>query len=353
VAGSVQAGGADLPTNSIAEWERHMLEHGRATGETLTKLGGLDERLAAQYYDAQWIFLRIAQYTGDKQPWTNYATEAAKAYGQYMEESDFQVAGYRKFPHGLYADWKLNGDKQARQQLLRMREKAAYSDPSRDVAESWYKQYRSREVAYSLQTEVLAARAGADNPSRRERFADMALRHIKAWTERDYLTGDTKLQFCKPFMAGLTASALISYYEHTAELGNPDERVPKAIRTLADWLWDEMWVGNIDGSGYGGFKYIAPPQDGVGDGGPAPDLNQLVAPMYGWLYQYTGKAKYAKRGDAIFAAAVELAYLGSGKLFNQNYRSSFDYLMWRAAGNGGSAKNRPISPTEAWPPAGS
>ncbi|MEX2575834.1 MAG: hypothetical protein WD382_04205 [Halofilum sp. (in: g-proteobacteria)] len=330
-----------------------MVEYGRKTGEALKTLKDQDERLNAQYYDGQWVFLRIAEYTGEKQPWTKYANEAAATYERHMQENDARVMGYRKFPHGLYAAWKLHGDEKAREQLLRMRENSVFSDPTLDKAKKWYQQRYSREVAYSLQTEVLAARAGAGDAQRTKHFADMALRHIKAWTEGDYVSGDKTQRFCKPFMAGLTASSLIAYYEHTAELGNPDERVPKAIRTLADWLWAEMWVADVDGSGYGAFKYIAPPQDGKGGGGPAPDLNQLIAPMYGWLYQHTGKAKYAKRGDAIFAAGVELAYVGSGKQFNQSYRSSFDYLMWRAAGNGGSAKNRPTGPTIAWSPAGS
>lgn len=351
--GSAQAGGPDLPQKALQDWEQKMVEYGRQTGEAFKRLEGQDERLNAQYYDGQWVFLRIAQYTGEKQPWTDFAKEAATIYERHMQENDARVMGYRKFPHGLYTEWKLNGDEKAREQLLRMRENSVFSDPTRESAKTWYEQRYSREVAYSLQTEVLAARAGAGNPQRSKRFADMALRHIEAWTQGDYVSGDKAQQFCKPFMAGLTASALISYYEHTAEFGNPDKRVPKAIRTLADWLWEEMWIANVEGTGYGAFKYVAPPQEGIGDSDPAPDLNQLIAPMYGWLYQHTGEAKYAKRGDAVFAGGVALADLHHGKRFNQNYRASFDYLMWRAAGNGGAAQDRPAGPTVAWSPSGS
>lgn len=339
-----------LPAKVVQDWEQKMTEFGRKTGESLNTLDSQSARLSAQYYDAQWVFLRIAQYTGKKDPWQGYAEAAQETYKRYLDENDFQVAGYRKFPHGLYADWKLNGDKKAREDLLRMREDGSFSDPA--GMKGWFAQRRSREVAYSLETEVLAARAGADDPQRRKEFADMALRHIQAWTTGDYVKQEKELQFCQPFMAGLTASALISYYEYSAELGNPDKRVPKAVASLADWLWSEMWVGNVDGTGHGAFKYVAPPREKVGKGGPAPDLNLLIAPMYGWLYQHTGKAEYAKRGDKIFASGVALADMGHGKRFNQSFRSSFDYVMWRAAGNGGPDKGRSIEPEVAWAPQG-
>lgn len=338
-----------MPRDALAAWQEHMIEAGRHAGDQLRSLQDLDERLNAQYYDAQWVFLRIAEFTGESDPWSDYAKAAEKTYKRYLEENNFQVAGYRKFPHGLYADWKINGDDQSREYLLRMREQSPFSDPTSQMAEGWYQQRRSREVAYSLQTEVLAARAGAGEPRRMKKFADMALRHIEAWTTGNYINRDPELQFSQSFMGGLTASALIDYYQYTVKQDNPDQRVPAAVRSLADWLWEEMWVGNVDGSGYGAFKYVQPPIEGVGAGGPAPDLNMLIAPMYGWLYYQTSEAKYAKRGDKIFAGGVALAKIEyGGKHFNQNYRSSFDYVMWRAAGNGGG--EIPLGPTAAWAP---
>lgn len=340
-----------IPADTLSTWQERMVEFGHDSGEALSALDDQDKRLNAQYYDAQWVFLRIAEFTGDKDPWHGYAEAAEKTYKRYLKGSEFRPQGFRKFPHGLFADWKINGDKESREYLLQMREKAPFSDPTSQYAQGWDQQRRSREVAYSLQTEVLAARAGAGEPRRMERFADMALRHIESWTTGKYVNDDPELQFCQSFMGGLTASALISYYEYTAENGKADKRVPKAVSSLADWLWEEMWVNNVDGTGYGAFKYVDPPREKVGSGGPAPDLNLLIAPMYGWLYYHTGEDRYAKRGDKIFAGGVELAKVEyGGKHFNQNYRSSFDYVMWRTAGNGGAAGNRPLGPTAAWGP---
>jgi hypothetical protein len=63
---------------------------------------------------------------------------------------------------------------------------------------------------------------------------------------------------------------------------------------------------------------------------PAPDLNLLIAPVFGWLYHQTGETKYLTRGDEIFAGGVAQAYLSNGKQFNQNYRRSFEYLRLRS-----------------------
>jgi len=133
-------------------------------------------------------------------------------------------------------------------------------------------------------------------------------------------------------MGGLTASALIAHYERSVEVGDPDARVLPALKRLGNFLWDTMWVTNVNGSGYGAFEYVQPATSGVGGNAPAPDLNMLIAPMYGWLFYQTGDERWLNRGDDIFAGGVELANLQSGKRFNQNYRASFQYVDWRTRG---------------------
>lgn len=314
-------------------WEQNMVDYGHRVGDFLATTQDHSKRLNAQYYDGQWVFLRIADYTGNREPWIQYAELAEHAYKRYLDKNDYSAAGWMQFPHGLYVDWERYGDADSKQYLVKMREEAAFANPLRDIADNWYDQIRSREVAYSLQTQVLAAKAGAPpQPKRMERFVDMALNHIEIWTTGNYRSSVPERQYCQPFMTGLTASALISYYEYTRERGEPDERVVPAVRRLADWLWQEMWIANIEGTSYGAFAYVKPPVEDVGGSGPAPDLNMLIAPMYGWLYYRTGEEQYRQRGDAIFASGVQLADIGNGKRFNQSYRTSFDYLMWREAG---------------------
>ena len=88
-------------------------------------------------------------------------------------------------------------------------------------------------------------------------------------------------------------------------------------------MWEHLWVSSA-----GAFKYTdrIMPYGGVD---PAPDLNLLIAPLYGWLYKMTGEETYRQHGDVIFAGGVQGAYFNDPKHFNQNYRWSFDYLRWR------------------------
>ncbi|MBZ5636897.1 MAG: hypothetical protein LAO55_27555, partial [Acidobacteriia bacterium] len=59
------------------------------------------------------------------------------------------------------------------------------------------------------------------------------------------------------------------------------------------------------------------------------DLNLLLAPMYGWVYQRTGAQIYRDQGDQLFNAGVAGAWLDGGKQFSQNYRWSQKYVEWR------------------------
>ncbi len=179
-------------------------------------------------------------------------------------------------------------------------------------------------------------------PERVDLFVDMALEHIDAWVAGEFGHTEPRWLFCKAFMAGLTANALIAYDDHLASTSRSrDPRILPRVRLLADWLWQTMWIPGVGGSGgdwyphegaeYGAFEYVQPAVKGVGSEQPAPALNLLVAPMYGWLWHETGATRFRDRGDAIFAGGVELAGLSRGKTFNQNYRSSFDYVAWRTA----------------------
>ena len=62
-------------------------------------------------------------------------------------------------------------------------------------------------------------------------------------------------------------------------------------------------------------------------------LNNLITPLFGWLYKMYGETEgstYRVFGDAAFAAGVEISKnIWSGKEFSQNYRWSGDYVQWR------------------------
>lgn len=323
----------DWPTTQ-ADWERRMVDHGHEIGRFMLSEKAENLLLAAQYYDGARVFRQIAEYTGETQPWLEYADAASAVYRRYLVNNDYGAGGWMRFPHGLYIEWDSGDRPASRDDLLQLRDRAAFSDPGTNPwADQWHEQRFSREVAYAIENQVLAERAGGPpQPERLSLYVDMALSHVRAWTRGEHGGAAAEWRFCQPFMAGLTATALIAWYEHSVATGRADDRIPPALTELADWLWDNAWVSRAEDTGYGAFRYVTPAVSGVGDETPAPDLNLLIAPMYGWLYRHTGRALYRERGDAIFAGGVALANLSDGKRFNQNYRDSFAYIEWRRQG---------------------
>jgi hypothetical protein len=162
-------------------------------------------------------------------------------------------------------------------------------------------------------------------------LVDIALGHIDQWVTPN-LTNFQTSTYVRPFMAGLTAEALIQYHGVTG-----DRRVYPALKRLADWLWTNTWV-----AAELSFKYTSIPRPSGGTE-VAPDLNLLVAPLFAWLYGLNGDPLYIQRGDLIFKGGVagagtannpSGASLHREKHFNQNYRWSFKYLEWRDRGTG-------------------
>jgi hypothetical protein len=121
------------------------------------------------------------------------------------------------------------------------------------------------------------------------------------------------------YMTGLMHDALIKYYTYV----QADSRIPPAIKKTLDWMWSTQWVSTSQA-----FKYVSENMS-TGTTAPAPDLNLLILTGYAWYYKQSGNATYKTQADAIFAGGVNGAYLTGYKQFNQNYTSSYRYLLYR------------------------
>jgi hypothetical protein len=117
-------------------------------------------------------------------------------------------------------------------------------------------------------------------------------------------------------MVGLAAEALINYYDATH-----DSRIPPVLQMAADQMWTQSWDPTSRS-----FRYY----NGDGTSSPSLDLNLLIAPLYGWVFQQTGFQGYRDMGDQIFNAGVPGAGLDGGKQFSQNYHWSDKYVEWRS-----------------------
>jgi len=134
-------------------------------------------------------------------------------------------------------------------------------------------------------------------------------------------------------MVGLAAEALILYYEEIDQ----DPRIPAIIKTSADWIWEHAWYASTKRFWYdnsiadsasipSGYWASAsdPPTGSV-------DLNNLIAPVFAWLFRMTGDPDYRDHGDDIFSQGSADAFMEGSKQYNQNYRWSFAYVDWRTS----------------------
>lgn len=307
---SAPAEGAALaPIPELDKWKARMVTAGRALCDYLAGQRSPEELLGHVYYDAQRVFLQIADYTGDSS-WNTCAQRAAAIYRDgYAFPSRGAVPGYWNFTQGLAMDYVRTGDRASREAVILLSENAMFARDGTPLEWTASAEY-SREVAYAIMSYLNAEKVGAPARGRLPQLVHQALGHIEQW----FVTRTAAR--IAPFMVGLTAEALILYYDKIQ-----DPRIPRAITLALDWLWKNAWMPEAEAFWY----------DSRDPSAAAPDLNLLIAPAYAWLYRQTGNPVYRQRGDRIFAGGVKGAYLGHGKHFNQNYRWSFDYVRWRAA----------------------
>jgi MYXO-CTERM domain-containing protein len=298
------------PIPMLAVWESNMRTHGmqHCAPGAIEECGIWDG--CVQYYDGERVYFQIADYTGDR----SFEECAQRVEGVYRDTyvipNGGGVPGYRIFAEGLRMDFVRTGDEVSRDAALLLANHAAYSvSPVAWVVSSEL----SREVAYHLMARLIATSLGeADEARAAEKFADLALGHLDQW----FVTGNYTGRIA-PFMVGLTAEALIRWYERTS-----DPRVLPALMTALDWLWENAWLASEESFYY--ERLVGGPAPTTG----APDLNGLIAPAYAWVYRMTGDIRFRDRGDAIFAGSRN-AWLDGGKQFSQTYRWTFDYVRWR------------------------
>jgi len=331
--------GGDAPPG-MSEFISRMYKYGKMWGSYLQTESDAKLRIYQAYYDSARTFYQIAKFTGQNTPWIGYAKTARDVIANdYYIPNNYKPAGWWLFSHGLEMDWRVSNNANSLTDVLMLHNNLAGIAPK---TEKWNRQMYSRPVAYNLENHMVAERLGQARVVEEVEFlVSMALGHIKAWTTGEYIDVNPDDQHVQAFMTGLTASALIEYYERSVILGNPDTRIPKAIKVLADWLWKNMWVADVGGTagawndkggtGYGAFRFRHGKTNASPN--PAPMVAQMIVPMYGFLYKHNCDAVYRAKADLIFEGGVALVtHFSKGKFFNQQHRTVFTYLDWRKEG---------------------
>jgi hypothetical protein len=309
----VVAAAAEPPIPMLEQWEQQMVQYGNQHCQTIQSSSTPGNvKLDAVYYDGERVYYQIADYTHDSR-WLACAQAAESVYRDgYLAPNAYKAAGWMVFPHGLWKDYLRTQDGASRDALIALSQNAAFSQDWFALGELSHTDL-SREVAYNLQSKVLAHELGVSNEAGMHRLAQEAFNHMNSW----FVTKDAP--YIRPFMVALTSEALIMYYNKTG-----DTRVIPSLTMAWNYLWNCCWLPG----GLNSFMYT---DRSVASGGmePAPDVNMLIAPVFGWLYNQTGDTSWRDRGDQIFAGGVQHAYLNQGKQFNQSYRWSFDYIAYR------------------------
>lgn len=299
-----------IPLPAIGVYVSRFVEYGRTHCDFLKSSAGNEQKLAATYYDAAFVYFQAADYFQDVY-WLGCANAAISVYRDYyVRPNNGNVPGYWNFSHGLAEDCIRNSSADSCSAVSMLANNAAFARDS--TSENTSDPQYSREVAYAIHSYLQAERLGAPRRARLSRLVNDALSHIDAWFV------SRSAPYVRPFMVGLTAHALMSYHRTT-----PDPRIIPALRIAADGMFPAMWLPSS-----GAFKYTDRPTSSGGEE-PAPDLNQLVSPLYFFLARETGLQAYREAGERIFAGGVAGAWLGTpgnGKQFNQNYRWGFEIL---------------------------
>jgi hypothetical protein len=290
----------------VATWQQNMTSLGRQwcnPGETMSF--GYEQQI--WYYDGSRTYFQLSDYTGSPSQWIPCAVNIVNQYRDYVLKNNGAVPGWRVFPHGLAMNYWRTGDTGSRDAVMALANKSAFAWSSGGVNVSLI-----RETAYLIEALTLAERLGAVHDPRLDRAVAFGIGHF------NQLCSPGNSLASQPFYDGLMAEALIEYYEFSH-----DPRIPDTIRQMLDWIWTYAWNPVTDQMVY---NTLAVPASYTND------LNNLIAPAYAWYWALTGDQNYQQRGDQLFAAALALDISYSGKIFNQNYRWTFDYVNWRTTG---------------------
>jgi hypothetical protein len=329
----------------LSTWESQMVTYGKKQGDALAAwlatadiaailadktTQSVGAGLEHTYYDRQRVMLQIAAYRNERTPWVGYANDAAKVYrdlyvGKYCPDSGYKtgvnpplpvsmasIPGYWNFTTGLRMDFEKNGTLASKTAVHALSLCASYGNPRYEKITG----AASREVAYNIIGKIDAqALTGVQDPYRKP-LVDIAYGHLDETTVQQVWKSTTDQ--VSPFMVALTAQALIRDWEQTK-----DARLLPALQKAADWMW-LAWIPTA-----GAMRYDVNPNSSTYTAPPAPDLNLIIAPVYGFLYAQTANTVARDRGDLLFAGGVTQAWLDGPKQFNQNYWWSFDFVKWR------------------------
>ena len=191
-----------VPIPELKLWEKNMLEFGEKYKDQ--RSFGIMPEQYVYYYDGEWVFFQIADYTKDPK-WAQYAQNCEETYRGHIFAEKGMLPGHRVHPHGLYEDFKRNKDEKSKEALLLLAKFSHWAEnrPGGGGVASFD---ACRENAYILMTMLLAEDLGEKMP-RIPHAVKCGLESLNQFSV------SKTAKHIQPFMTGLQAEALIQYAE--------------------------------------------------------------------------------------------------------------------------------------------
>lgn len=292
----------------------------------------------AWFYDGVMVYYNVENLLKNGKNWEQCRTNVKRVYRDgYALVKPIQT--YMMFSRGYYLDYLKTSDHADLELINKFNGQLEYFHHGSYVDVS----YLQREVSYVLRNEIHGVALGQNVPVLGQTSAfmrDYAEDHVLGMIDEICLTRNA--QYWENFMTGLQAEALIQYYD----LVTRDPRIPAAIACLADYLYTNQWQA-IDAGSFPYDKYQWKTDFSYANGNTScmNTLNNLISPMYAWLFMMTGKSEYQTEGDAIFSHGALFDCPGSsgpssfltfpfgsdGKFFSQQYYWGPSYVTWRSS----------------------
>jgi hypothetical protein len=312
------------PIPELSVWTSQMVQNGKrlCTPKGIDYCGD-DPIFDAEYCtvrnDGEWVYFRIADYTGD----ASFAQCAQNVEALYRDKLVARYGGSvsngQIYPQGLYEDFLRTNDAASKDALQAMLSNQGL------MTESQYAIYimpsYPEGVAQSIQAFLVAEKLGLTPRNNLELFVDLAVGYLD-------LLGEPGITLSPRTIAYLS-EALIAW-----DARSPDPRVEPAVRRAATWLWENTLVKPTPATGETIYKSATEPT--VRD----PATNLLVAPIFAWLYVRSGDELMRDRGDALFGAGLRGHDFAAdrGGDFTGMYRWTFEFVFWRSDSSSGPTK---------------
>lgn len=335
-------------------YQRRFVDFTKAKNASINK--------SAVYYDSLKSLFEFKEMTYNRTGLSEEEVDYLDRIPEYMLKSKSLIAqrskdvggsGFQAFPHGLAYFYQNNGDTEAYEGLVGLRN---IGNMFTGVNPARMQIRYSREVAYSLQIGITSQKlnipytTSMDTETIMSMYLDYALSQMDQWHTGEFI--DLDRMYRSSFMTGLTMFALIEYYERI----QPDNRIQPAIKKVIDDLWNTVWHPDLhfptpeslgDASRYyeakepnGAFwtwadwdkskkKYVIDRNHNPSSPDVGHTHNMLICGVYAWYATISGDESYMDKAVDIFkGAALNLStYTPEGQLF-EGIRYTIDFLRY-------------------------